>query len=303
MVNSLACHTLLSGPLPARLHRSDSSTPIYSDVPAQRFDPLCSVGTFPPLLLIHGWLGSAHDWHPIIDCISSFNHPPKRHIVAVDLPGHGDSPPWDDGTLTFSSLCDALASLITEQFTLTPPIIVGYSLGGRLALQLARRFPTIIHSLVMLAAHPGLPEDNETKIGKSPRAERRALDLARAHEVTTIPWPLFIEKWYELPVFSSLRTNPTIREQIINKRLAHPPAAPAPLLTALSLAHQPPPPKTLTIPTHQIVGSLDPIYQSLAHGAPWMNATSQHRITVIEGAGHAVMYEGAQEVAEVLAGW
>jgi 2-succinyl-6-hydroxy-2,4-cyclohexadiene-1-carboxylate synthase len=275
MVNSLAFQTILAAP---------------------------TLAPAPPLLLIHGWLGSAHDWRPIIDCLSSVNHSLQRHVVAVDLPGHGESPPWDDGTLTFSSLCDSLASLIIEQFTATPPIIVGYSLGGRLALQLARRHPKLLHSLVMIAAHPGLPSDSETKTASSSRAERFALDLARAHEVTTTPWPVFIERWYDLGIFASLRAHPVIRDQIITQRLAHPPTAPAPLLTALSVAHQPPPPRTVATPTHQIVGSLDPAYHHLAHGAPWMKAATHHRITVIEGVGHAVVYEAAREVAALLIG-
>ncbi len=90
------------------------------------------VGSGPPLLLIHG-LGSRREiWEPLLERLAR-----AREVTTVDLPGFGDSPPLPAGTTpTPAALTDAVEELVGE---LGRAEVAGNSLGGWIALELARR--------------------------------------------------------------------------------------------------------------------------------------------------------------------
>lgn len=84
------------------------------------------------LLLVHG-LGGSHDsWSPILDALAS-----EREVIAVDLPGHGATPPLA-GEVSIRTLADALTDFLRSQ-NLLGIDAVGSSMGARLVLELARR--------------------------------------------------------------------------------------------------------------------------------------------------------------------
>jgi len=85
-----------------------------------------------PLLLIHGIGGSWRSWQTILDGLAA-----TREVIAVDLPGFGDTPPLD-GEVSISTLCDAVTKFVNEN-NLTGIDAVGSSMGARLVLELARR--------------------------------------------------------------------------------------------------------------------------------------------------------------------
>ena len=88
-------------------------------------------GTGTPLLLIHG-LSQLHTWDPIFADLAR-----ERDVIAVDLPGFGNSPPLP-GRLTMAALTDAVEEFIAGH-GLGDVDVVGSSMGGRIALELARR--------------------------------------------------------------------------------------------------------------------------------------------------------------------
>jgi len=89
-------------------------------------------GTGRPLLLVHGIGGSWRSWNTILDALAA-----ERDVIAIDLPGHGDSPslPGENSIGTFA---DALTSFLTRHDWLGIDA-VGSSMGARLVLELARR--------------------------------------------------------------------------------------------------------------------------------------------------------------------
>lgn len=89
-------------------------------------------GAGKPLLLIHGIGGSWRSWQTILDGLAL-----EREVVAVDLPGHGDTPPLR-GETTIATLADSVAEFLDEN-NLTGVDVVGSSMGARLVLELARR--------------------------------------------------------------------------------------------------------------------------------------------------------------------
>ncbi|HEY0659060.1 MAG TPA: alpha/beta fold hydrolase [Pyrinomonadaceae bacterium] len=93
-------------------------------------------GAGKPLVLIHGIGGSWRSWQMILDDLAL-----ERDVIAVDLPGHGDSEPLR-GETTIATLADSVAEFL-DQNNLTGADVVGSSMGARLVLELARRGDTV----------------------------------------------------------------------------------------------------------------------------------------------------------------
>ena len=89
-------------------------------------------GTGRPLLLLHGLGSSWKSWCPILPALRR-----ERDVIAVDLPGFGDSLPLD-GPTSITTLADAVTEFLGEQH-LFGVDVAGVDLGGRIALELAGR--------------------------------------------------------------------------------------------------------------------------------------------------------------------
>lgn len=89
-------------------------------------------GSGEPLLLIHGLGGSWRTWEPVLDELAE-----EREVIAVDLPGHGETSPLS-GETSMDTLAEAVTDFLETQ-DLTGVDVVGNSMGGRLVLELARR--------------------------------------------------------------------------------------------------------------------------------------------------------------------
>jgi pimeloyl-ACP methyl ester carboxylesterase len=113
-------------------------------------------GEGPPLLLLHGWPLDSREWRRQIATLSD-----EFTVVAWDAPGAGRSsdPPE---TFRLSDWADCLAAFI-EALGLERPHVAGLSWGGSLALELYRRHPTVVRTLILVSAYAGwagsLPAD------------------------------------------------------------------------------------------------------------------------------------------------
>ncbi|HJU21349.1 MAG TPA: pimeloyl-ACP methyl ester esterase BioH [Casimicrobiaceae bacterium] len=102
-----------------------------------------SQGIGRPLVLLHGFAMHSGLFAPLMPALSR-----QHRVYAVDLPGHGRSPPIDDGDL--SSLVDAVDGAIDEESF----DVLGWSLGGEIALAWALAQPSRIRRLVLVATTP-----------------------------------------------------------------------------------------------------------------------------------------------------
>jgi pimeloyl-ACP methyl ester carboxylesterase len=89
-------------------------------------------GSGRPLLLLHGLGGSWREWGPVLDGLAA-----ERELIAVDLPGFGETPPLS-GKVQIETLADAVTGFL-QSHDLLGVDVVGSSMGARLALELARR--------------------------------------------------------------------------------------------------------------------------------------------------------------------
>jgi pimeloyl-ACP methyl ester carboxylesterase len=103
-------------------------------------------GTGRPLILLHGGLGSGEMFAPILPALTE-----RRQVILVDLQGHGRTADIDR-PIDIALMAGDIAALI-DHLGLDRPDVVGYSLGGGVALQTAVRYPEKVGRLVTASAH------------------------------------------------------------------------------------------------------------------------------------------------------
>jgi pimeloyl-ACP methyl ester carboxylesterase len=99
-----------------------------------------------PMILLHGGLGSGEMFGPILPTLAD-----HHQVIAVDLQGHGRTADIDR-PLDIRLMADDVAALI-DHLGLRKPDVVGYSLGGGVALQVAIKYPEKVGRLVTASAN------------------------------------------------------------------------------------------------------------------------------------------------------
>jgi pimeloyl-ACP methyl ester carboxylesterase len=103
-------------------------------------------GSGPPLILLHGGLGSGEMFGPVLPLLTE-----RHQVIAVDLQGHGRTADVDR-PLDIRLMAGDVAALI-DHLGLDTPDVVGYSLGGGVAFQTAVQYPAKVRRLVMVSAN------------------------------------------------------------------------------------------------------------------------------------------------------
>jgi len=111
----------------------------------------------PAILLIHGSGVSARSWTAQLEGLGQ-----GLRVLAIDLPGHGDSDPMPEATL--QAYADAARALV-EILRLGPVFVAGHSLGGAVAVALAGRYPNMVKGLILLSTCAKLPETDSSLEG------------------------------------------------------------------------------------------------------------------------------------------
>ena len=104
-------------------------------------------GSGSPVILIHGVAASLHDWDELTPELAQNGYA----SYALDLLGHGDSPKPDSRSYHVEWLFEHFSKWMTSLRLTEPAILVGHSLGGFIALEYARRFPTRTRGLVLVS--------------------------------------------------------------------------------------------------------------------------------------------------------
>jgi 2-succinyl-6-hydroxy-2,4-cyclohexadiene-1-carboxylate synthase len=255
--------------------------PLYSKL----IEPIEST-TQPCVVFLHGLLGSIKEWDQIASVIAQ-SHP----VLLIDLPGHGKSQSVElEESTGFEQACQ----LIIEQCHSSPYqefVLVGYSLGGRLAMYLSAFFqlPSDI-TLRGLCVEGG----NFGLISKEEKHIRWQNDTMWAERFEQQPIADVLDNWYQQKVFSSL--NPEQRQVLVAKRSDNLGLSIGMMLRSTSLAKQPSLLNELhrcTIPMLYICGEADQKFQHLAE-------QSQLTYQIIAQAGHNAHVEQPERFTHVL---
>ena len=168
--------------------------------------------------------------------------------------------------------------------------VVGYSLGGRLALQLAIEHPGLVSRAVIISASPGLADE-------STRRARRSEDEHRACRLETQGLEPFLDDWYRLPLFAPLREQPRFPE-VLERRRRNDPRLLARSLRTMGTGSQ----RSLwgdldglRTPLLFLAGERDPKFTDLAFDMAALCPRAE--AVVLRGRGHALVEEDPEAVA------
>ena len=243
----------------------------------------------PPLLLLHGFLGSGEDW---MDCAGTLGE--SRLCIMPDLPGHGKTATLTEKQPSFEEISRQLAHIVRELHP-GPWDLVGYSMGGRLALHLALHHADLFRSVVIVSASPGLPTAKE-------REQRRLADGKLAGSIAA-DFESFLEGWYRLPLFEQLAKHPLFPE-IFERRRNNNPSALACALDTLGTGNQPSLWTRLAanrLPLRFFAGEKDTKYVEI--GRQLVNLCPCSELVVFPGCGHTPHIENRPLFLERLTGF
>ena len=239
------------------------------------------------IVALHGFTGQGADFEPLRAYL-----PPDSTLTAPDLPGHGSQCLLRD--LSAYSL-PAHLSVVSEAATAPQVTLLGYSMGGRLALHWAIAHPERIRRLILVGASPGLATPEE-------RDERRLGDATLAEFIRTRGLDAFFKYWHNQTFFQPLLKLPEERlRPILERRHRNDPEGLALSLDNVGTGTLPslwPRLKELRCPVDLVTGEHDVKFTRLAHEMGAHLPKARH--SLIEGAGHAVHLEKPSDLAMLL---
>ena len=145
------------------------------------------------LVFLHGFLGNCSDWKTTIEQLSN-----DFHCVSIDLPGHGHSSSIDLPKVEGFANCHQLIKYCLSELNIQSFVFVGYSLGGRIALDYARsQHDPRLKQLILESSHIGLADKTE-------QMQHYQSDLMWAECFATQSMEDSLYDWYDQAIFDDL---------------------------------------------------------------------------------------------------
>jgi 2-succinyl-6-hydroxy-2,4-cyclohexadiene-1-carboxylate synthase len=242
-----------------------------------------------PVTLLHGFTQSGRSWQELISTM-----PTGWQWVVPDLRGHGETR-IERGAPCTMDACTADLEMLWNDLGIQRTHLVGYSMGGRLALHVATRVPERLLSLLTIGAHAGLEEEA--------REGRRQGDEALAQRIEHEGLEAFVNYWTALPMFAGLeRRGPSFVAQVRAERMGNTVAGLAASLRGMGAGAMQPLWDDLPrvrVPSTFVAGQLDHGY--VASARRLAAVVPNGRIEIVLRAGHAVHQERPEAFARVLA--
>jgi 2-succinyl-6-hydroxy-2,4-cyclohexadiene-1-carboxylate synthase len=235
----------------------------------------------PNLVLLHGFTNTGASWDQVVSAL-----PERYRSLAPDIRGHGSA-----AGVRPVSLADVVADLSAA--APEPFELVGYSMGGRVALHAAVALSGRVRRLVLIGASPGIAVPAE-------RRHRREADDRLADEVEGMTIEAFAERWAKTAVLADQPAQ--VQTAVHRDRLRNTPAGLAAALRGLGTGALPSlwgRLRELDMPVDLVVGERDAKFRAVAtEMASGLPRASMH---VVSDTGHAVHLEAPEAVAEVIA--
>ena len=233
-------------------------------------------GDGPTVTFLHGFTQTSQTWIPVLDVLGS-----EVTATLIDAPGHGES---FDGKRSLVDTATDIAEIMPTG------ILVGYSMGARMALHVALQSPNKVTALVLISGTAGI--DSETD-----RMTRRDSDARLASRILDIGVPAFVEEWLALPMFAGL----TEKTADIPERLRNSAQGLADSLIHAGTGTQTPMWESLsrlTMPVHLIAGESDEKF--VAQAQRMHQLIPESVLHIVPNAGHIVHLEQPEIFASIL---
>ncbi len=241
----------------------------------------------PTMVFLHGFMGSGRDWAGVMAAMAA-----DVRCIAVDLPGHGRSLGFGDEAMTLPGMSRLLAATLrgldVETYTL-----VGYSMGGRVALHHALCSDNEIERLVIESAHCGLADEGV-------RRARQVWDGTIATRLLTEPLTQFLDDWYGMGLFASLRGCAGFDALVARRRVNDAAELARSMRLAGTGSMRPLWAEWAAYrrPVQLIVGALDEKYVGLADAMRAANNRATR--TILPGVGHNTHFEDTEAFVDAL---
>jgi 2-succinyl-6-hydroxy-2,4-cyclohexadiene-1-carboxylate synthase len=243
------------------------------------------------LVLLHGFTGSATIWTDLLPRLEA----PGRQLIALDLLGHGRSDAPRDPARYNIEHCqeDILAILKSLDISVGEAVLLGYSMGGRIALYAA--FSGYLRALILESASPGLADPVA-------RQQRWQSDNALAARIEREGIQSFIDEWEKLPLFASQSRLPSeTRRALREQRLRNREDGLANSLRGVGTGVQSALHERLGelhLPVLLLAGELDSKFRAIA--CQMAESLPEARLRIIPAAGHTVHVEQPALFAEAV---
>lgn len=228
-------------------------------------------------VLLHGFTQGGGIWVPIMEAMTT-----RCAVDAPDLPGHASA--WSVSS-SLESTADELVAVFGNA------AYVGYSMGGRVALNVALRHPAAVSHLVLCSSTAGI--DNRAE-----RIERTQSDARLAAHIREVGLEAFLDEWTAQPMFARLRRTPLD----VEVRAANTAEGLARSLEMMGTGMQEPcwdRLDTLAMPVLVVTGTDDAKFTDI--GRRLVDAIGANALHVeVPGAGHAVPFERPADFAAIL---
>ncbi|MBS4173903.1 2-succinyl-6-hydroxy-2,4-cyclohexadiene-1-carboxylate synthase [Bacillus sp. FJAT-49736] len=207
------------------------------------------IGDGEPVVLLHGFTGDTSTWKDLAGRLKG-----KYKVLLVDIVGHGlTESPAEPKRYNIELVADDLKDIM-QKFAMHDAAILGYSMGGRLALTFAQKYPEMTKKLILESATPGLMQEKD-------RIDRRARDKQLADRILEDGIEAFVDYWANIPLFQSQKLlDASVQSEIRLQRLANNPIGLANSLLGMGTGSQPSWWNTLSrlqMPILLITGELD----------------------------------------------
>jgi 2-succinyl-6-hydroxy-2,4-cyclohexadiene-1-carboxylate synthase len=244
----------------------------------------------PAIVFIHGFTGSTSTWNEITKRFEG-----EFRTITVDLTGHGKTTVPEDVTrYSMGQQVEDLKALF-DLLALKQFVLVGYSMGGRVALAYTVHYPERVSSLILESSSPGLKTEGE-------RVARRLADEKLAGRLIAEGLQAFIDFWENIPLFASQKLMPEERRQAIRKeRLSQSEIGLASSLRGIGTGSQPSyweHLNAINLPVLLITGDLDTKYVNISREMQNHLPTVRHE--TIAHTGHAIHVEKPDAFATMI---
>jgi 2-succinyl-6-hydroxy-2,4-cyclohexadiene-1-carboxylate synthase len=221
----------------------------------------------PPLIFLHGFLGCKEDWEEMFSLFEE-----SYFCIALDLPGHGATP---YSAHIIRALREEILHIAQEK-----PTLIGYSMGGRLALECM----DIARAVIVLSGHPGLQTEKE-------KQERLKRDEEWSERLLTLPLETFLSEWYAQPLFQHMPRS------VLERRKVQDPQVLSSVLLQMSLGHQSKH-RIFSCPALFLYGTYDEKYRKL-----YLEFAKDVAVREVQNCGHVLHLENAAMCAEAILHW
>ncbi len=242
------------------------------------------------LVLLHGFTGSTKTWQHVVKAL-----PKSVRCIMIDLVGHGQtSAPENVECYSMAHQINTLHQLL-QQLQLERFTLLGYSMGGRVALSYAVKYPDHIEQLVLESASPGLKSEEE-------RAARKQADEALAEKILANGIASFVDKWENIALFASQKQlSEAVQKEIRTERLQQCEIGLANSLRGMGTGVMPnlwDDLATLPMPATLLTGALDEKFVTL--NEKMQNLLTHAKHLTIPAVGHAIHVENPLKFATIV---